>query len=88
MAVEVTAPKPSARKNTKGSPADSTVAAVQAQQHGHTDKGGPNKDHLNFKPGAEFKREYQMFAAAHGMSMVEMLKESFDLLKKAKIGGQ
>ncbi|MQU22165.1 hypothetical protein GHO35_13550 [Pseudomonas helleri] len=87
MAVEVTAPKP-ARKNTKGAPADNTVAAEHAQQHGHTDKGGPNKDHLNFKPGAEFKREYQMFAAAHGMSMVDMLKESFDLLKKAKIGGQ
>jgi hypothetical protein len=47
-----------------------------------------NKVHLNFKPGAEFKREYQMFAAAHGMSMVEMLKESFDLLKQAKIGGK
>jgi len=43
-----------------------------------------NKDHLNFKPGAEFKREYQMFAAAHGMSMLEMLKESLTCSNKRR----
>lgn len=85
----VAAPKPSkATRNTKGAPMENDQAAVQAQQHGHTDKGGPNKDTLNFKPGPEFRREYQMFAAAHGMSMVDMLKESFELLKQAKIGGK
>jgi hypothetical protein len=38
-------------------------------------------DTLNFKPPKGFRREYQLFAAHHGMDMVEVLQPSFELFK-------
>lgn len=39
---------------------------------------------LNFKVPAEFHREFKAHAAIHGMSMVDLLKEGFDLVKARK----
>lgn len=39
---------------------------------------------LNFKVPAEFHREFKAHAAIHGISMVELLKEGFDLVKARK----
>lgn len=39
---------------------------------------------LNFKVDSEFHKEFKMFAAMHGMSMVELLKQSFEELKKER----
>lgn len=39
---------------------------------------------LNFKVPDAFRREYKIFAAQHGMTMVDALHESFDLLKRAR----
>ena len=36
---------------------------------------------LNFKVDPEFHREFKAFAASHGISMVELLREGFDLVK-------
>lgn len=39
---------------------------------------------LNFKVPAEFHREFKAHAAIHGISMVDLLKEGFDLVKARK----
>jgi hypothetical protein len=39
---------------------------------------------LNFKVPAEFHREFKAHAAIHGVSMVDLLKEGFDLVKARK----
>ena len=36
---------------------------------------------LNFKVDPEFHREFKAFAASHGISMVDLLREGFDLVK-------
>ena len=41
---------------------------------------------LNFKVDAEFKRDIKSFAAAHDMSMVDVIKFSFEEYKKQKGG--
>lgn len=41
---------------------------------------------LNFKVPPEFKREFKTFAAVHGIKMVDVLREGFDLVK-ARRGG-
>jgi hypothetical protein len=37
---------------------------------------------LNFKVDPEFHREFKLFATAHGISMLELLREGFDLVKQ------
>jgi hypothetical protein len=39
---------------------------------------------LNFKVPAEFHREYKTWAAAHGTTMLEVLREGFELVKKQR----
>lgn len=36
---------------------------------------------LNFKVKDEFKREYKVYAASHGMSMIDLLQKSYQLYK-------
>ena len=40
---------------------------------------------LNFKPPAAFKREYKLFAAQIGKTMLEVLQESFELYKATQM---
>jgi hypothetical protein len=37
---------------------------------------------LNFKVDPEFHRQFKSFAALHGISMVDLLREGFDLVKE------
>jgi len=37
---------------------------------------------LNFKVTSEFKKEFKGYAVSQGMSMVELLKEGFELSKR------
>jgi hypothetical protein len=37
---------------------------------------------LNFKVDPEFHREFKSYAASHGVSMVDLLREGFDLVKE------
>lgn len=39
---------------------------------------------LNFKVPEAFRREYKIFAAQRGANMVDLLHESFELLKREK----
>lgn len=39
---------------------------------------------LNFKVSAEFHREFKAHAAIHGVSMVELLREGFEMVKKKR----
>ena len=37
---------------------------------------------LNFKVSEEFKREYKGYAVSHGLNMLDLLRESFDLYRE------
>lgn len=37
---------------------------------------------LNFKVTAEFKREYKVYAASRGMTMIELLEQSYQIYKE------
>ena len=37
---------------------------------------------LNFRVSPEFKREFKGYAVSHGISMVDLLKEGFELSKR------
>jgi hypothetical protein len=39
---------------------------------------------LNFKVTTEFKREFKGYAVSHGVTMVELLKEGFELSKRER----
>ena len=42
------------------------------------------KESLNFKVSPEFKKEFKGFAVSEGISMTDLLKEGFALLKKKR----
>ncbi|MFN2200114.1 MAG: hypothetical protein ACK2UO_02855 [Caldilineaceae bacterium] len=37
---------------------------------------------LNFKVDPEFHRQFKSYAASHGISMLELLREGFELVKE------
>ena len=39
---------------------------------------------LNFKVTTEFKREYKGYAVSQGMTMIELLKEGFELTRQKR----
>ena len=39
---------------------------------------------MNFRVSAQFHREFKLFAVQHGMSMVDLLQESFRLMKERR----
>ncbi len=41
---------------------------------------------LNFKVSSKFKREFKGFAVDQGITMVELLKEGFELSKQHRLG--
>jgi uncharacterized protein YggE len=41
---------------------------------------------LNFKVDPEFHRQFKSYAASHGISMVELLREGFELVKEHRGG--
>jgi hypothetical protein len=43
---------------------------------------------LAFRVPPEFHREFKTYAAAHSISMVELLEKAFEALKKAEKGGK
>ena len=42
---------------------------------------------LNFKVTGEFKREFKGYAVSQGVSMVELLREGFELSKRNRRAG-
>ena len=43
-----------------------------------------NMETLNFKVASAFKREFKGYAVSQGMTMVELLKEGFELSKRKR----
>ena len=84
----VTAPKPPKRKpSTKGDAPASPLAAEALTKAGHTHQADPGDlVTANFKVDAQFKQDLKMFAAMHKMSMVDVLRQGFVLLKAKKEG--
>ena len=39
---------------------------------------------MNFRVSAQFHREFKLYAVQHGMSMVDLLQESFRVLKEKR----
>lgn len=84
----VDAPKPPKRRtSTKGTAPTAPVATEAPSKTGHTHQAGPEElVTANFKVDAQFKHDLKMFAAMHKMSMVDVLRQGFALLKEAKGG--
>ncbi|NMZ37081.1 hypothetical protein [Pseudomonas proteolytica] len=83
----VDAPKPPRRPSTKGTAPASPLAAEAMAKAGHTHQAAPDElVTANFKIAAQLKHEIKMFAAMHKMSMVDVLRQGFALLKEAKGG--
>lgn len=83
----VAAPKPPRRNSTKGTAPASPLAAEALSKAGHTNQAAPEElVTANFKVDAQFKHDLKMFAAMHKMSMVDVLRQGFALLKEAKSG--
>lgn len=84
----VAAPKPPKRKpSTKGIASASPMPAEALAKAGHTHQAAPGDlVTANFKVDAQFKQDLKMFATMHKMSMVEVLRQGFALLKQAKGG--
>lgn len=72
---------PPPQKSTKGQPPaiDKTVQNLERPEAGQLKP-------LNFKVTPEFHREMKTFAASHGLSMVDVLREGYELVK-ARRGG-
>lgn len=72
------APKP------KGKGTPPTVTTTPAMANNTTKPSTSELIPMNFKVEAEFKKDVRTFAAIHEMSMVDVIKEAFELLKQSK----
>lgn len=48
------------------------------------DRDVPASETLNFKVTPDFKKEFKVYAASQGISMVELLKEGFTLSRRKR----
>lgn len=81
-----TVPPPHTRRTTKGEPpareADATDAVAPSR---NLTKPQPGLTvGLNFKVEAEFRRDFKIEAAMHGLNQIELLQEMFTLWKQQK----
>lgn len=68
-------PRPATKKG-KGAP------PALLQTVGNLDKPEPESyKPLNFKVSPDFHRDFKLYAAQHGLSMVEVLQQGFELVK-------
>ncbi|MGE3466915.1 MAG: hypothetical protein AB7J13_08280 [Pyrinomonadaceae bacterium] len=57
---------------------------VLVQKPRAEDRDLPASGTLNFKVTPDFKKEFKVFAASQGISMVELLKEGFALSRRKR----
>ncbi len=60
--------------------AENPVRASKKDTLDESDKGSS----LNFKVTPEFKKDFKGYAVSQGITMVDLLKEGFDLSKKRR----
>jgi hypothetical protein len=59
--------------------------AVSRRRKGEKPSSAPaDSETLNFKVATEFKKEFKGYAVSQGMTMVELLKEGFELSKRKR----
>jgi hypothetical protein len=64
--------------------AELRVAASQNKKREKPPPRTPDTETLNFKVATEFKKEFKGYAVSQGMTMVELLKEGFELSKRKR----
>lgn len=62
--------------------AESNTAFLHKQKT--QDRSLSGTETLNFKVTPDFKKEFKVYAASQGISMVELLKEGFALSRRQK----
>jgi hypothetical protein len=63
---------------------DKTRRASQRQDKSLSPSATSETDTLNFKVTSEFKKEFKGYAVSQGITMVELLKEGFELIKQKR----
>ena len=63
---------------------DMDSARAKSPRNGKTAQQGSSAETINFKVPSEFKREFKGYAATQGLSMVELLREGFELSKQKR----
>ena len=73
-------PPPSASAVISGNSKGEAPSPVAVVHNLKKPQSGARKP-LNFKVDPEFHRQFKAFAASHGISMLDLLREGFDLVK-------
>lgn len=68
----------------KGAPPPAAVPAASKTQSNTSKPSSSDYVALNFSVDAEFRKEFKLFAAMHGVPMTDLLKEAFELIKEKK----
>lgn len=74
------------KPTSKGAPPVSSAAAPSNGKANTEKAGSGDLVPMNFKVASELHQDFKMFATMHKMSMVDVLKEAFELLKQSKGG--
>ena len=61
--------------------ADARVAASQRKSKEKLSSSAVETETLNFRVTTEFKKEFKGYAVSQGITMVELLKDGFELSK-------
>ena len=77
-------PPPHIIRTTKGEPPARLPTEAVAPSRNLTKPQPGSSVGLNFKVGAEFRRDFKIEAAMHGLNQVELLQEMFALWKQQK----
>ena len=64
--------------------AEAKVAPSQRRRKETPPLAAADTETLNFKVATEFKKEFKGYAVSQGMTMVELLKEGFELSKRKR----
>ena len=70
---------PSRRKAVKADPQPSVISLPTLEKN-----GAAELTPMNFRVPETFHREFKLYAVQHGMSMVDLLQQSFMALKKTR----
>ena len=64
--------------------AEARAASPQRKSKARAPSPAMETETLNFKVTTEFKKEFKGYAVSQGMTMVELLKEGFELSKRKR----
>jgi hypothetical protein len=71
-------------KGAAGAMSEERVAPSQRQSKGKPPATAADTETLNFKVASAFKKEFKGYAVSQGITMVELLKEGFELSKRKR----